>query len=236
MSKSIENNNNIKSTEVLPQVKSNDDVKIEKTIEVTSLTFPNKNKLKSLIFESNFNKFINLLKSRMISAISLNQTFVLIKNIDIESNTLITFSDVKKFLVEKCYIINELEDVTGNRVGWRISWGDAKDDHSFANPIKFDEQTELTRETFPKSHLLKRFSYQNHFNKILNVIKNQMIDAINSKQPSVRISKADLNSDTDTIDELKTFLLEQEYTVYDVIDHTNVFVGIRILWDDIGSK
>lgn len=224
--------------EELPNTNSSNEFKLEKSIEITSLTFPNRQKFMSIFIESSFNKFINLIKMYMLEAIKSNKSYIQLRTIDFDSNPNVKFLDVRKFLVEKGYTIYELEDITGNRVGLKISWEEVVDDHSFANPIKFDEQTELNRDTFPKCHLLKRFSHQYHFNKILNIVKNRMIDAIHSNQTSVKISKMELNPISNEIfDILKEFLIyEREYIVYDVIDQNNVFVGIRILWDETEPK
>lgn len=104
--------------------------KLMQSNEINIENFPTAEALKTSLYKKNINRALNIVHKKF-EQIDLSNPSVLLLKIDFhvpasEINTIAyTISDnilqeVIKFLTEKGYRINEIQDVNNNHIGWKI--------------------------------------------------------------------------------------------------------------------
>ena len=95
----------------------------------------------------------------------------------------------------------------------------------------FNENTALTRNTFPRVNDLREIFHTDDFNTVLNTVKNRIITdrRANHLQNGSRINHNELqNIPQNTINEVKDFLRELGYRVVDIEDQNNVVTAWKV--------
>jgi hypothetical protein len=88
----------------------------------SSDNFPSAQDLKTMLDTNNFNRVLELIRLRIIDANNRNENFIRINNPEFIGFTNKTICDVKSFLVNKGYIIANIENDNLAQIGWRLSW------------------------------------------------------------------------------------------------------------------
>ena len=95
----------------------------------------------------------------------------------------------------------------------------------------FNENTVLTRNTFPRVNDLREIFHTDDFNTVLNTVKNRIITdrRANHLQNGSRLNQSEFgNIPQNTINEVKEFLRGLGYRVVDVEDQNNVVVAWKV--------
>ena len=90
--------------------------------QVTRDTFPDKTTLVTMITQDQFNRLLQVIKTKIINASILNLEFIRILNTETTQFKAATITCVKTFLSNKSYSITEIEDATGQSTGWKLGW------------------------------------------------------------------------------------------------------------------
>jgi len=105
-------------------------LKLMQTNEINIENFPTAEALKTYLYKKNINRSLNIIHKKF-EQIDLTNPSVLLLKTDFyvpasETNaSAYTISDnilqeVMKFLTEKGYRINEIQDINNNQIGWKI--------------------------------------------------------------------------------------------------------------------
>jgi len=91
--------------------------------------------------------------------------------------------------------------------------------------------TQVTRQTFPSASKSRLIFYEMNFNRLLDIIKNKMVNANNINTTFIKLLTNEIatfaaNITTDVI----KFLGEQEYTIVEIEDVNGIRVGWKISW------
>lgn len=88
----------------------------------TRLNFPSAAQFQQLCAKNNFNRVLDMVKSKMFAANGCFQSFARVTNADTTPFPATIVKDVKDFLVSQGYTITEIEDGVGVSQGWKLSW------------------------------------------------------------------------------------------------------------------
>lgn len=121
------------------QVMSNDN----KIDSITCASFPTATELNKQLYEKKFNRVLEIIMLKINESTNFidNPNFVRIQNFDFNNPIVVNIgpvtnipahlgiyissniiSDVKKFLIDKGYIIVDIENAVGESTGWKLSW------------------------------------------------------------------------------------------------------------------
>lgn len=90
--------------------------------KVTGNTFPSRANLVELLAEDQFNRILQLVKTKILNASNENLNSIRVMVADVTQFKVQIVSNVKTWLTGKGYTITEIEDVTGQSIGWKLSW------------------------------------------------------------------------------------------------------------------
>jgi hypothetical protein len=88
----------------------------------TRQNFPSATQFKQLCALHNFNRVLDLVKSKMFAANISFLTVARIMNHDFASFPSDIVKDVKEFLVTQGFTITDIEDAAGISQGWKLTW------------------------------------------------------------------------------------------------------------------
>ncbi len=89
---------------------------------INSLNFPDKNSVNECFFQENFNRLLNLIRTKMVQANSTNTSYCRVLPADTTGYKELVVTSVKSFLTNKGYSIVEIENADGGSTGWKLSW------------------------------------------------------------------------------------------------------------------
>ena len=95
-------------------------------VQLTRNTFPSLQELTVILYEEQFNRILNIVKTRILNAYNnippLNNNVARLLNNEFNNIPMQVITDVKTFLqTQKGYTITDSEDINGNIIGWRIN-------------------------------------------------------------------------------------------------------------------
>lgn len=90
--------------------------------KINANNFPSSNILNSLLDEQNFNKILLLIRGKIIEANTRNDQYIRMMNPELISFNQKIVDSVKKFLLQKEYIITNIENENLALIGWKLSW------------------------------------------------------------------------------------------------------------------
>jgi hypothetical protein len=90
--------------------------------KVTGNTFPSRANLVEILTEDQFNRILQLVKTKILNASNENLSSIRVMVADVAQFKVQIVSNVKNWLVGKGYTITEIEDATGQSTGWKLSW------------------------------------------------------------------------------------------------------------------
>ncbi len=89
---------------------------------IDSISFPDKNSVNECFFQENFNRLLNLIRTKMVQANSSNNNYCRVIPADTAGYKDLVVTSVKSFLTNKGYAITEIENADGVSTGWKLSW------------------------------------------------------------------------------------------------------------------
>ena len=96
-------------------------------------------------------------------------------------------------------------------------------------PVEFNENTLLTRESFPSKNDLTNIFYREDFNRLLNTVKNNIVQAKRMNIHNARISIPDMiNISQQIVNDVKQFLRDKGFTITEVEDMGGASSGWKI--------
>ena len=90
--------------------------------KVTGNTFPSRNNLVEILSEDQFNRILQMIKSKILNAALENVTSIRVMVADVAQFKAQIVTNVKAFLAGKGYTITEIEDSVGQSTGWKLTW------------------------------------------------------------------------------------------------------------------
>lgn len=121
MSNQLTNSNNLPSTQPV-QVNQSVFNFTDMNSNITENTFPNKDNLIEILKEDQINRILKMIKNKILIASIENNTSIRVLLIDTNMFKISNVTFVKTFLVNKGYVITEIEGVAGEQIGWKLSW------------------------------------------------------------------------------------------------------------------
>lgn len=107
-----------------------------------------------------------------------------------------------------------------------MSCGDYKHNQE---QLLFNEQRNITADTFPSFTALQDILFREDMNQFLNMIKNRIIQAKRGNIPFVRILQAEQGIYSQhVINETKSFLAVRGYVITELEDVAGVSIGWKI--------
>ena len=95
--------------------------------------------------------------------------------------------------------------------------------------LVFNENTMLSRDTFPSKNDLTNFFNKEDFNRLLNTVKNNILQSKRMNTTSTRINIPDMiNISPQIISDVKDFLRSKGYVITEVEDVGGISSGWRI--------
>jgi hypothetical protein len=200
-------------------------------------SFLSRNQVKNILEEHNFNRILEIIKLKMLTANQSNNTMIKIQNSELTNFQPTMVDNVKEFLMGLDYKITDIEDPNGILTGWSISWNSTNrkdstysEDNAKNMAINFF-QSPITKANFPNKNGLKMIMREYNFNNVLEHVRLKMVDANNSNQTSVKIHNSNLSpANEDIIEDVKTFLRTNDYVITDTEDPTGAIIGWRLSW------
>jgi hypothetical protein len=100
---------------------------------------------------------------------------------------------------------------------------------SCSNNQEFNENSQVTRETFPCLKELRDIFYKEDFNALLYLIKNRIIQAKRANQNSARINYPEIaNLPQQVVTDVKHCLRTKDFIIVDVEDAAGVASGFKV--------
>ena len=90
--------------------------------KVTGNTFPSRANLVEILDEDQFNRILQLVKTKILNASNENLTSIRVMVADVAQFKTQIVTNVKTWLGGKGYTITEIEDAVGQPTGWKLSW------------------------------------------------------------------------------------------------------------------
>ena len=96
-------------------------------------------------------------------------------------------------------------------------------------PIVFNENSQVTRETFPCLTELQDIFYKEDFNALLYLVKNRMIQAKRMNQNHARINNPEIaNLHQTVVTDVKQFLRTKNFTITEIEDNAGIASGWKV--------
>ncbi len=89
---------------------------------INSLNFPDKNSVNECFFQENFNRLLDLIRTKMVHANGTNNNYCRVLTAETAGYKATVVTSVKSFLTNKGYAITEIENSDGVSTGWKITW------------------------------------------------------------------------------------------------------------------
>ncbi len=90
--------------------------------KITANNFPSGSALTNLLDEQNFNRILVTIRGKIIEANTRNEKYIRIMNPELVAYSQKLVDNVKKFLLQKEYIITNIENDNLVSIGWKLSW------------------------------------------------------------------------------------------------------------------
>ncbi len=193
--------------------------------------FPTAAGFKQLCVDTNFRNVLNMVMARMLTANSDKQPFARILTQDTVPFSNSSVKEVKAFLITRGYKLTDIEDASGNSMGWKISWQDPIQPQQPTQPLQagFNQNTPATRDNFPTAAGFKLLCAKIHFDSMLNMVMTRMLTANSNNQLFARFTTQDtLPYPDDSVKDVKAFLVSQNYEIIDVEDPYGNITGWKI--------
>ncbi len=91
-------------------------------ININRNNFPNANNLHNILYNTNFNRLLLIIKDRIEIANLTNLNYIRLLNIDFINFSQILIDNLKIYLIEYGYQIILIEDINNNNIGLKIKW------------------------------------------------------------------------------------------------------------------
>jgi hypothetical protein len=109
--------------------------------------------------------------------------------------------------------------------------GPAQPAQPAGSAIDFGLETSATRENFPTADQFKRMCTRINFNRVLDMVKHKLFHANTCNQTFIRVMHPDtISFPTDSVNDVKTFLVSQGFTIVEIEDGVGVSQGWKLTW------